>query len=131
MSELAVAMEQGRPVSGAISTLASYHYDWSFRHRLLFVRNEIEQGVDVWSALRQASLLTVPEAAAIDVAGRVGNRPWVLRQLSQRRREVDCHRRRLCWELVPPSVVIILGLLVLWIVCAFFLPIVHIVLSLT
>ena len=131
MSDLAVATEQGRPVAGSVSTLARYHYDRTVRHRLLFVRNEAEQGMDIWSALREAKLLSTDEAISIDVAGQVGNRPWVLRQLSARRRSVDRQRWRLSSELLLPAVVIGFGAFVLWIAVAFFLPIVQIIESLS
>jgi len=58
LQKLGVAVTSGRPIPGALSTLARYHFDPTIRHKLLFVRNEVEQGADVWQTMTTAGLLT-------------------------------------------------------------------------
>ena len=65
---LAVALKAGRPMPGAVSTLARYHFDRTIRNKLLFVRNEIEQGADLWASLAETRLLSNDESQAIAIA---------------------------------------------------------------
>ncbi len=83
LEKLGVAIDAGRPVSGALSTLARYHFDPTLRHQLLYIRNEVEQGVDVWRSMAAIGLLSParrpacwrrPTASAI-APGRCGKSP--------------------------------------------------------
>lgn len=87
LDKLSVATASGRPLPGVISTLARYHYDPRLRHKLLYVRNELEQGASLWSTLVAAQLLTPAEVKALDTADRLGNRGWVLEQIAHCRKE--------------------------------------------
>ena len=91
LENLAVASAAGRPMSGALSTLARYHFNPTTRRKLLYVRNEVEQGVGVWQGLADAGVLTLPERDVLDAADRVGNRPWALQLLAGRKRRTT-HR---------------------------------------
>ena len=71
---LAVAVEAGRPITGALSTLARYHFNPRLRHRLLFARNEVEQGTDVWQGLAASRLLNSAEADALSKICEQSNR---------------------------------------------------------
>ncbi|QDU56215.1 type II secretion system F family protein [Aeoliella mucimassa] len=86
LDELSVASEAGRPLPGVISTLARYHYDPYLRHKLLYVRNEMEQGADLWPSLLNCQLLNATEARALETADNLGNRNWVLRQIADIRK---------------------------------------------
>ena len=83
LSLLAVTQENGRPLPGAISTLARYHYDSLIRRKLLFVRNEIEQGSELWSSMAKVRLLSTAEARALESAADAGALPWTMRKLAQ------------------------------------------------
>jgi type II secretory pathway component PulF len=131
LEKLSGAASAGRPMAGAISTLARYHFDSSTRRKLLFVRNEMEQGSDVWRSLEDAGLLTAPEENLLTSADRVGNRPWTLHRLAA------CKKRR-TWrtlermsEMVLPAVVVLLGAFVLFQALAIFMPLVQIVTNLS
>ena len=58
LEKLGVAIEAGRPIAGALSTLARYHFDPTLRHQLLYIRNEVEQGADVWQSMAAIGLLS-------------------------------------------------------------------------
>jgi type II secretory pathway component PulF len=79
---LATSVEAGRPVPTAISTLARYHFDPNVRQKLLFARNEMEQGNDAWLSLVDAGLLTPQEATAIAQAPSNPSRAWAMRELA-------------------------------------------------
>ncbi|MFN3194140.1 MAG: type II secretion system F family protein [Aureliella sp.] len=120
MNLLALAIERGRPVTGSVSTLARYHFDRVIRGKLLFARNEVEQGADIWNGLASAGLLKRNEADALQRAPSNQFRAWMLRTLAeQKRRDV---RRRFLFvsQLLYPVIVVLFGCLVAWICIAFF-----------
>ncbi len=82
MQLLSMTVEAGRPVPAAISTLARYHFDRSVRQKLLFARNEIEQGNDVWASLAEANLLTPEESKAISRSSSNQTRAWAMRRMA-------------------------------------------------
>lgn len=92
LSLLGVANEGGRPLAGAVSTLARYHFDPWIRNRLLFVRNELEQGVSLWQSLTTVKFLSPPEAKSLDLADQLGNQAWVLQHLADARRHASRQR---------------------------------------
>ncbi|HMP06988.1 MAG TPA: hypothetical protein PJ982_11600, partial [Lacipirellulaceae bacterium] len=81
LQKLQVAAAAGRPLAGSLSTLARQHYDPAMRHKLLFVRNELEQGAEPWDSMAAAGLLDGAEADLLRSADRLGNRPWALGEL--------------------------------------------------
>jgi type II secretory pathway component PulF len=114
LEKLGVAIDAGRPISGALSTLARYHFDPSLRHQLLYVRNEVEQGVDVWRSMATIGLLSAPEARVLETADRVGNRPWALRQIAQLKKQRTMRRLGRLSELALPAVILLFGSYVLF-----------------
>jgi type II secretory pathway component PulF len=114
LRNIAVAADAGRPISGALSTLARYHFDPTIRRELLFVRNEVEQGAEVWQSLAGVGLLTQPEAQLLQGAPSSGDLAWMLNQVAdvkERRTE-----RRTTWlaEFAMPLVVAVMALLVVF-----------------
>jgi type IV pilus assembly protein PilC len=130
LQKLSIASQAGRPITGALSTLARYHFDPATRHKLLFVRNEMEQGADVWQSMSSIDLLSPPEARVLETADRVGNRPWVLKQLALLRKRRTNRRLSQLSELALPVVVLLMGAFVLFQALGVFGPLVHIIYSL-
>lgn len=122
LHKLSVAARAGRPVPGALSTLARYHFDPTTRHKLLFVRNEVEQGADVWQSMTAVGLLTPPEVRLLKTAERVGNRPWALKQLAQGKKRRTSRRLGRMSELLLPAIVLVMGGFVLFQALTIFLP---------
>ena len=79
---LSFAVEAGRPLPAALSTLARYHFDKNVRQDLLFARNEVEQGADVWTSLASARLLTRQESGALANSSSNQSRAWAMRRLA-------------------------------------------------
>jgi len=79
---LSLAADAGRPISGSLSTLGRYHFDKLVRQRLLFIRNEVEQGAEAWDCLREARFITANEADAIRQCSDGKSQAWLLRQLA-------------------------------------------------
>lgn len=127
LDQLAVAAQAGRPLSGALSTLARYHYAQPVRQQLLYVRNELEQGADVWQAMSTVGLLSPADVRLLATAERLGNRAWVLHQLAGTKRHGTQWRLSRLSELVLPAAVIVLGVFVLLVALAIFQPLVQLI----
>jgi type II secretory pathway component PulF len=122
LHKLSVATSAGRPISGALSTLARYHFDPIIRHKLLFVRNELEQGADVWQSMTAVGLLTPQEVGLLRSAERVGNRPWALKQLADGKQRRTLRRLERMSDLFLPVVVFAIAAFVLVQALAVFVP---------
>jgi len=123
---LAIALNAGRPLPGVLSTLARYHYDSLIRHRLLYVRNEVEQGAELWQSMHQAQLISAGEARALEAAPSTDAEVWTLRQLSEVK-----ERRVTSWtdtvlDLMHPLSILVLAGCVLLLALASFMPLIQI-----
>ncbi len=127
LRKLQVATVAGRPIPGALSTLARYHFAPSVRHKLLYVRNEVEQGADVWQSMSNVDLLTGAETRLLKTADRVGNRAWILEQLAAVKQGRTRRRWAAAAELVLPVLVLFLGVVVLFQALTIFAPLVRLI----
>jgi type II secretory pathway component PulF len=108
MSHLATTLAAGRPVLGAVSTLAQYHFDPRARSQMLTARNDVEQGADLWSSLARRKVLSKREAAALATCEPLGNQAWMLKHLAsiKRSRAASWCERAFGW-LLPLTVLLI------------------------
>ena len=120
MRLLSLAAEAGRPISVSLSTLARYHFDRSIRNRLLFIRNEIEQGAEAWNCFFEVRLITEAEADAIRQCIDGKSQAWVLRQFADARDAAVTLRYRKIAAWGQPSVILIGGAVVLWLSSGYF-----------
>lgn len=131
LETLGVAATAGRPLAGAISTLARYHFDPTTRRKLLFVRNEMEQGAPIWSSMAGVGLLTNPEEKVLAMADQIGNRPWILRQLAAGKKRRTWRKLERLSELLLPAIVVLLGAFVLFQALALITPLIQMIFNLT
>jgi type II secretory pathway component PulF len=117
---LSTAAEAGRPLPGALSTLARHHFDRSFRQKLLFARNEVEQGADVWASLVEARLLTPQESRALAQSSSDQSRVWTMRRLADWKQEQLGRRSAAVAAFIEPGVTLILAAVVLLVCGAVF-----------
>jgi type IV pilus assembly protein PilC len=127
LRKLSVTTSAGRPIAGALSTLARYHFDPVTRHQLLYARNEVEQGADVWQSMATAGLLTPPEKRLLHTAERVGNRVWVLKQIALAKKRRTARRVEKWTKLALPALVLVLGSVVLVQALTVFLPLIQLI----
>jgi type II secretory pathway component PulF len=127
LRKLGLAIQAGRPIPGALSTLARYHYDPRLRHKLLYCRNEVEQGADVWQSLTAAGLLAPAERELMRTADRVGNRPWALAQIAALKTRRTTRRWERLSSLLLPALVLLLGALVLLQALSVFVPLTQLI----
>ncbi|WP_254510197.1 type II secretion system F family protein [Anatilimnocola floriformis] len=124
LQKLRVAATAGRPIPGALSTLARYHFDPTIRHELLVVRNDLEQGLPVWQSMSAAGLLSSPEASLLVVAERQGSLTWALEQLVEVKRQRVAARLERAGEFLLPAFVLLMAVLVIIQVSLFFVPLI-------
>lgn len=110
---LALAIDAGRPVPSAISTLAHYHFDSRVRHQLLHARNDVEQGADPWSSLAKVKLLTEAESTALSQSTSDTSRVWAMRRLAAWKRSGVLNQRDRTASLVQPAVTLVMAAIVL------------------
>lgn len=122
---LGEAAAAGRPLTGAISTLARYHYDPAIRQQLLYVRNELALGADPWAAATESRLMTEAESAAAVAAEPPGVLGWTLAALGDRRRLNAERTVHLLGSTLFPLVVFGFGAFVLTQVLGLFVPLVE------
>lgn len=125
LEKLGVAAAAGRPIPGAISTLARYHFDPVTRYKLLEVRNDMEQGAGPWQSLGDVGLISAAEAHAIEASDRAGNRAWTLQQLAEAKKRIAGKFAVRSRDLLLPFMVLALGGLVLLQALAVFSPLVN------
>lgn len=104
---LALATRAGRPLAGALSTLARYHYDTAIRQKLLFVRNEVEQGANLWQSLKTVRLLTPAEARVLTLESPIGAPDWTMEQLAQARRTRVVSRIETLFDWLEPACILL------------------------
>lgn len=119
---LAVNSSAGRPMAGAISTLARYHFDDRIRQKLLFVRNEIEQGANVWQSMATTRLISPQEALALQKSTSSDTRSWTMNRLVDLKRSAVERRLDLMITLVQPVVILLLAATVLGVAIACLSP---------
>jgi type II secretory pathway component PulF len=117
----------GRPMTGAISTLARYHFDPKLRHKLLFVRNEMEQGVDPWESMTTARLLSPAEGRALSKATSSETRAWAMDRLADLKRGQVERRIDFYISLLQPAVTLLIAGLVLFVAVACITPLLEMV----
>jgi type II secretory pathway component PulF len=130
LQNLAIAASAGRPIPGALSTLARYHFDPTIRRELLFVRNEVEQGADVWQSMAGVGLISTPEAQLLAGSQSGGNLAWLLRKVVDAKQRRTTRRGEWAAEIAMPLLVLAMAALVLFQALTVFQPLTRIISSL-
>jgi type II secretory pathway component PulF len=127
LSLLSGSYRAGRPLSGAVSTLARYHFDPRLRHKLLFVRNEMEQGVDPWESMTTAKLLAPAEAQALTKATTSETRAWTMDRLADKKRGQVERRIDFYVSLLQPAITLLFAAVVLFVAVACMTPLIKMI----
>ncbi len=117
---LAIAVEMGRPLPGALSTLAKYHFDKGTRQKLLIARNEVEQGIPPWNSLVEAKIITPNEYQALSGAANNRVQSWTLRKMATIKQETIQSHSDVRMTFVHPVVILVFAAILLWICYSFF-----------
>jgi type II secretory pathway component PulF len=128
---LSVGIAAGEPLPETMRKLAQGPLSRWTRRRLLRALQAVDDGGAWPEALRREGLSTRAEAGLLEAAERVGNVAWALREVADSRERRLAYRVKVLTAIVHPLVIVSLGLLVLTIVVAYYLPLVEIVLQLS
>lgn len=127
LRNLAQAVSVRRPLSTALAGLELHHRRRHVRNRIRRVRDEVVQGRDCFGPLCRCGLISAAEAAAFASAERAGNLEWALQGIADNIESRQRARSQVLVETVQPVIVIGLGLVVLCVCIAIFVPLIHMI----
>jgi type II secretory pathway component PulF len=123
---LATFLETGTPVPQALGLLADTGaFAAVAERRLLAVRQRIEQGQPLAESLHWGGLLPAAAVPLIQAAERVNNLPWALTELGDVLANRTIRNLRRLSQIVSPTIVLLIGFLIGYIVKAMFIPMVE------
>lgn len=124
---MAHSVAAGAPIVQGLEALRERHHQEHVRNRLERAVQACERGEDCWTALRRQKILRPAELRLVQAAQRAGNLPWALRELADSLEDRRSYRWLAVLEILQPAVVVVIGLGVLFICLAFFLPLVKLI----
>jgi len=127
---LAITAERGKPFTAACEQLTGDRPRYPStlaRIRLARVGREISAGHDWKDALRRNSFVRSADIPLLETAQNVGNLPWVLRALANQKMRTMVFRWTAIEQIAFPCAVLLIGLVVMWICVALFLPLVELI----
>jgi type IV pilus assembly protein PilC len=128
---LALLIRQQRPLADGIQAMSATHPRRSARRKLETIYTQLLGGGDLAYSLADQQLIRHGDAALLKTAERVQNMPWVLEQLADSMEHKFWHRMRLWLEIGYPIGVVLVGGLVLFVILAFYLPLINLINSLS
>ncbi len=87
----------------------------------------MQAGGDWCESLRRRDLIRQPELAILQAAQRVGNLPWALHEMADSVRRRLAYRVQAIAQFLFPPIVICMGMIVMFIVVALFLPLIALI----
>lgn len=130
LDTLAVVAGQKRPLSEGIASLARSYPKSDIRQRLCLAMAETQSGRDWCESFQRHGLLRGSDKAILQAASRVGNLPWAMREMADSNRRRFAYRLQAWVQTLFPPAMIFLGLIVMFIVVALFLPLIALIRSL-
>jgi type II secretory pathway component PulF len=124
---LAIATEQRQPLPDVLHRVALVYPSVGIRRRLLGAAEKTSAGADWRDALRQTGVITYVEGSLLHTAERVGNLPWALRVLAQRREKRAVYMLAMVLQVLYPMAIVMLGAIVGFYVIALFVPLVDLI----
>lgn len=131
LRSLASVVTARHPLETGLTRIAQMHPSRLMRNRTTRVVNTIQNGGDPWEALAVEHVIGPREQAILQSAERAGNLSWTLNQIADAIDRRFAHRRRRLIEMIQPTLVLSLGLVVMFVCTAMFVPIVHLINSLS
>lgn len=127
LDTLALAAGQQRPLPQCLVAMAHSYPKNRIRQRLSQAAIDTLSGHDWCDCLRKHGLIRQPELAILQAAQRVGNLPWALTEMADSMRRRLAYRVQATAQMLFPSTVVLMGLMVLFVVVALFLPLVTLI----
>jgi protein transport protein HofC len=119
------------PLEQGLRTISEKHNFGRTRERVEQIRHGVEQGQNPWDAFAAARLINRRESSLLKSAEKVGNLPWALNQLAHSIDRRNSYRWQAFSELAQPAAVLLIGMTVLFICVAMFMPLIKMLHSLS
>lgn len=127
LDTLALVARQRQPLTDGIAALAHSYPKRNIRWRLTLAAAGIRAGRDWCESLLEQDLIRPSDSAILQAAQRVGNLPWALHEMADSNRRRLAYRVQAAAQLLFPPIIILMGLVVMFIVVALFLPLVALI----
>ena len=127
LDALALNAAAERPMTEGLAALARSYPKRSIRRRLVRAQADIQRGCDWSDSLRRQGLIRQPEVVLIRSAQRVGNLAWAMTEMADSARRRYTYRVQALIQVLFPPLVVAMGLAVMFIVVALFLPLVTLI----
>jgi type II secretory pathway component PulF len=124
---LSIAVDAGRPLADAVTTLAARHPDRMLRRRVKELAAALVRGEECWPLLRSARMLHPGEAAILEAAQRTGNLAWALRAMADGIERRNEYRYQLFAEFLHPMLLAAVGLVIGIFCLGMYLPLTELV----
>jgi protein transport protein HofC len=124
---LSLVVEAGKPIEHGVESLArNYPTRW-VRRRLERVRADVQRGEDWCASLWRHGLIRGADGALLASARTTGNLAWAMRELADTSDRRLLVRLQAAIQLLFPVMVVSLGVLVLFLALAYFVPLVELI----
>ncbi len=127
LDALALVAGQQRPLPEGIAALVQSYPKMRIRRRLSQAAADIALGSDWCESLHGHGLIRQPELGVLQAAQRVGNLPWAFTEMADSVRRRLAYRVQAAAQMLFPLVVVLMGLVVMFIVVALFLPLITLI----
>jgi type II secretory pathway component PulF len=127
---LAASIEQGVPLGKAFSQLQDRRFGYPsplVRSRLNQTSARIDAGHEWTEAMRRSSLVSATDAALLRTAQDVGNLPWAMRMLAERKLRLMSFRWSVIETIAFSAIILLIGMFVAWYAIAMFIPLIDLV----
>lgn len=124
---LAMTAEANRPVEAGLHTLAVRYPARGIRNRLAAAEDDVRRGRDWRESLYRRGLIRAIDFEVLVAAQAVGNLPWAMNDLADAAERRMNLRRTLLAQALWPLAIGSLGLLILFLAVAFFLPLIELI----
>ena len=124
---VALATEHHEPLDGVLNRLALVFPSPLIRRWLLHAAAAVEAGADWRDALLDAGIISRVEQSLLKTAEQVGNLPWALREIANRREKRAAYRIMAALQIVYPIAILVIGAFVAFYAVSLLIPIVRLI----
>lgn len=124
---LAMVVEAEQPLGGAFEIMAREYPSPRVRRKLSRAAELIRSGSEWTTALQFVRIINAADVGVLDAASRAGNLPWALRTLAGSGERRFAYRLQIGSHLLFLVSILALGVLVLFIAVALFVPLVELI----
>jgi len=124
---LALATENREPLAEVLNRVAVVYPSPPIRRQVTRAATEVAAGADWRDALRNARIVNQAEQSLLKTAEQVGNLPWALREIANRREKLIVYWFATRLQIAYPLIILLMGLLVGFYAISLFIPLVRLI----